>query len=69
MFTREQLFAIYAAEARGGAEAERVLREQRLVDANGNPIPARQAAYERALRRYAEADPAGWSAFLETLPP
>jgi hypothetical protein len=68
VFTKEQLFALYRAERAGGAERERVLREQRLLDANGQEVPARIKAYEAALQQYADRDPEGWAAFVESIP-
>ena len=68
VFSKEQLFELYRAEQKGGAERERVLREHRLLDQGGQEIPARVKAYEAALQQYARNDPEGWSDFVETLP-
>ena len=68
VFSKDELFEIYAAELAGGEAREAALREHRLIDAQGREVPARARAYERALQQYAQGDPAGWSAFLEGLP-
>jgi len=68
IFTREELFAIYAAYMDDDEAArERVLREHRLIDATGAEDPARVQAYDRALKRYAERDPDGWAEFVDSL--
>jgi hypothetical protein len=67
-FTREQLFAIYRAEQAGGREQDRVWREERLIEGQGQRNEARIEAYERALQAYSGGDPAGWSEFVESLP-
>ena len=68
IFTKEQLFAIYRGELTGGEARKAALAKNRLIDKAGNDVPLRVKAYERALKQYAERDPEGWSAFLETLP-
>jgi len=68
VFGVEEVQAIYAAEQAGEPRRGEVLRRHRLVDAAGAEVPARVEAYERALQRYAQEDPAGWSAFVESLP-
>ena len=67
LFTKEQLFEIYGAEQRGGAERTKVLRKHRLLDAEGAENRKRVAAYEDALKRYASGDPEGWADFVQSL--
>jgi TolA-binding protein len=67
LFTNADLFELYAAEQQGGDVRAAALKKHKLVDGAGKPVPARQAAYERALKAYASGDPEGWAAFLETL--
>lgn len=67
LFTKEQLFEIYGAEQRGGAERTKVLRKHRLLDAEGEENRKRVAAYEDALKRYASGDPEGWADFVQSL--
>lgn len=70
-FTKQELFAIYAAEMakdKDPAGWKKVMLEQRMIDAQGNAIAPRQDAFDKALGRYAEGDREGWSKFLESLP-
>ncbi len=67
VFSVADVHAIYAAEQAGEPRRSEVLREHRLLDAQGREVPARVEAYERALQRLASEDPAGWSAFVERL--
>lgn len=69
LFSREELFAIYAAQMAPAddAAARALLLKQRLLDAQGAPVKARQEAYQRALKRFAERDPGAWSEFVNSL--
>lgn len=59
---------LYAAEQAGEPARTDVLTRHRLLDASGAEVPARVEAYERALQRYAQEDPEGWSSFVDSLP-
>ncbi len=76
VFTKDEVLAIYRAEHAAGlpgateaakAERGRLLRQHKLIDADGDDIPARVGAYERALEALAK-DEASWAEFVETLP-
>lgn len=76
VFTREQVYEIYRAESPCGlpgatdadrAERDRVLRKHELIDSDGDEVPARVRAYERALETLAK-DEEAWAEFVKTLP-
>lgn len=69
LFSRDELFALYKAQMAPSDDAPaRALREKhRLIDAKGEPVKARQEAYQRALQRFAERDPVAWSEFVDAL--
>ena len=68
IFSKEDLFEIYAAEAAGGEKKAAAYKKHRLVDASGQPVTAREEAYERALKQFASKDREGWAKFVESLP-
>ncbi|MGE0712383.1 MAG: hypothetical protein AB7N76_33020 [Planctomycetota bacterium] len=68
LFSKDELFAIYRAYQRpDDAASGELLRKHRLVDASGQAVATRVEAYKRALKRFAEKDPKGWSQFIESL--
>ena len=69
LFSKDELFALYQAQMADDKDAEaRALREKhRLIDASGKPVKARQEAFQRALKTYAERDPKGWSEFVQNI--
>lgn len=69
LFSRSELFTLYKAQMAeaSDAEAQAVLKKHRLIDAGGKPVKARQEAFQRALKTYAERDPEGWSEFIQSL--
>jgi len=68
VFSKDDLFEIYAAEAAGGEKKTAAYKRHRLLDASGQPVTAREEAYERALKTYATQDREGWAKFVESLP-
>lgn len=67
LFDKDMLFEIYRGDMQGGEAKLAAHKKHRLADKDGKPLAARIDAYKRALQRYAEGDPEGWSAFLESL--
>lgn len=76
IFTKEQVLAIFRAEYAAGlpdakpeakAERDQVLLQHGLIEADGDEVPARVGAYERAVEALAK-DSERWAEFVETLP-
>lgn len=69
LFRRSELFSLYKAQMAGAkdADAKALLVKHRLIDAAGKPVKARQEAFQRALKTYAQRDPEGWSEFVQSL--
>jgi hypothetical protein len=69
LFSKSELFALYKAQMADPKDADaKALRvKHRLIDAAGKPVKARQEAFQRALKTYAERDPEGWSEFVQSL--
>lgn len=69
LFSKDELFDLYRAQMQGPEDpaSKELLTKHRLIDAAGQPVKARQEAYQRALKRFAERDPQGWSEFVDSL--
>ena len=69
LFSKEELFALYRAKMAPANDAPAIalLKKHRLIDAEGKPVKARQEAFQRSLKTYAERDKDGWSEFVDGL--
>jgi hypothetical protein len=67
-FKKETLFEVYRAEMLGDKSQQLAVETKYgLVDAQGKEVPERMAAYEDALKKFADAHRDEWSALADEI--